>query len=110
VTSSRRSLLAYTAAIAASHSAQARPLDTRRLDAIFETARGIPRPTPRWTTPGNDIHLGTRDLATIGQLMLKEGVHHGRRIVSARWVRASTGKQVAARSAVTGWHRPSRPP
>ena len=43
---------------------------------------------------GNDIHLGTRDLARLGQLMLDGGRHRGRRIVSAQWVRASTRKQV----------------
>jgi CubicO group peptidase (beta-lactamase class C family) len=55
----------------------------------------------RWQTDpqgyyrgGNDLHLGTGDLARIGHLMLDDGLYGGQRVVSAGWVRASTRKQV----------------
>jgi CubicO group peptidase (beta-lactamase class C family) len=54
----------------------------------------------RWQTDpqgyyrgGNDLFLCTRDLGRIGQLTLNEGRYQGKRVVSARWMRASTRKQ-----------------
>jgi CubicO group peptidase (beta-lactamase class C family) len=45
---------------------------------------------------GKHIQISARELARFGQLFLGEGEWHGRRLLSAKWVRAATSPQVPA--------------
>jgi CubicO group peptidase (beta-lactamase class C family) len=61
-----------------------------------------------WQTDSTGTHLGAYglkltppDLVKIGELYLDEGVWHGRRIVSADWVRASTTPQLTEEQAAS---------
>ena len=54
-----------------------------------------------WTRfPGGDVRghgglrLRARDLAKIGQLVLDRGLWHGRQIISAKWIAASTAPRI----------------
>jgi CubicO group peptidase (beta-lactamase class C family) len=59
-----------------------------------------------WQTDSSGTHIGgyglkltPPDLVKLGELYLDEGVWHGRRIVSADWVRASTAPQLTEEQA-----------
>src|SRR5512132_3541207 len=57
---------------------------------------------------GGGIQIKPRDLLKIGQVYLDGGLWHGRRVVSADWVRRSTMHQVAdSTQSADGyaWHR-----
>jgi CubicO group peptidase (beta-lactamase class C family) len=78
------------------------PIDRFAKEALFEPL-GIGNwqwgqmPNGRFSASGG-LWLRPRDLAKIGQLVLNHGVWHGRRIVSAAWIKAMTERQV-----VPGW-------
>jgi CubicO group peptidase (beta-lactamase class C family) len=42
-----------------------------------------------------NLFLRTRDLASIGQMVLDQGVYQGRRIISAEWIQAALAPRVA---------------
>jgi CubicO group peptidase (beta-lactamase class C family) len=61
-----------------------------------------------WQTDSRGTHIGAYglkltppDLVKLGELYLDEGVWHGRRIVSAEWVRASTAPQLTEEQAAS---------
>jgi len=61
-----------------------------------------------WQTDSTGTHIGAYglkltppDLVKLGELYLDEGVWHGRRIVSADWVRASTAPQLTEEQAAS---------
>ncbi len=51
---------------------------------------------------GGGVRIRPRDLLKIGQAYLDGGVWHGRRIVSAHWVKASTAPRIDVSPATTG--------
>ncbi len=62
-----------------------------------------------WQTDSKGTHIGAYglkltppDLVKLGELYLDEGMWHGRRIVSADWVRASTAPQLTEEQAASG--------
>ena len=61
-----------------------------------------------WQTDSTGTHIGAYglkltppDLVKLGELYLDEGMWHGRRIVSADWVRASTAPQLTEEQAAS---------
>jgi CubicO group peptidase (beta-lactamase class C family) len=57
---------------------------------------------------GGGVHMLPRDLLKFGEVYLRGGRWNGRRIVSERWVRESTGRQIATPDGGSdgyGWHR-----
>ena len=78
------------------------PLDEFAKEALFEPLgikdwewQRFPNGDP--DTSGG-LRLRPRDLAKLGQLVLDDGVWHGRQIVSAGWI-----KQMTARQSPAGW-------
>jgi CubicO group peptidase (beta-lactamase class C family) len=49
------------------------------------------------------LRLRPRDLAKIGQLVLNHGMWHGRRIVSAAWIKQMTARQIPREWMIGGW-------
>jgi CubicO group peptidase (beta-lactamase class C family) len=57
---------------------------------------------------GGGLHLLPRDALKFGELYLRGGIWHGRRLVSRSWVAQSTARQVDRSDGSTdgfGWHR-----
>lgn len=92
------SLTAYTAGIVVAKA-------TRRSLADFaRTALFAPLGIRRWqwasdaggfTKGQGNLSLTTRDFAKIGEMVRGEGLYHGRRIVSADWIRSALAPKVA---------------
>jgi CubicO group peptidase (beta-lactamase class C family) len=51
---------------------------------------------------GGGVYMRPRDLLKIGQTFLDDGTWHGRRIVSADWVKRSTAPRIDVSPATTG--------
>ncbi len=63
------------------------PLDIR--NATWETSpQGV-------KTGGYGLKVKTRDIAALGQLYLQQGVWNGKRLLSEKWVRQATSKQIS---------------
>jgi CubicO group peptidase (beta-lactamase class C family) len=87
------------------------------LPAFFETSVAEPLGIRRWAMNlmptgdgylGGGLYLRPRDLLKLGVAYLDSGVWRGRRLVSAEWVRASTGRQITASPESEdgfAWHR-----
>jgi CubicO group peptidase (beta-lactamase class C family) len=75
------------------------PLDRFAKEALFEPLgirdwQWARSPNGRFAASWG-LWLRPRDLAKIGQLVLDHGVWHGRRIVSADWIKAMTERQIS---------------
>ena len=87
------------------------------LPAIFDRHVARPMEIDRWHMnlmptgegyAGGGVHLTPRDLLKFGEVYLRGGRWHGRRIVSQRWVRESTAHQMTDANGGSdgfGWHR-----
>lgn len=56
----------------------------------FDRARQIKIPTPSSVHPEYAMYLSTRDMARLGQLMLRQGNWNGKQLIPDDWVRYST--------------------
>jgi CubicO group peptidase (beta-lactamase class C family) len=91
------SLTAYTAGVVVAK-ATGRSLADFARRSLFQPL-GIHR--WRWASDAaghikgqGNLSLTTRDLATIGEMVRGDGLYHGRRIVSAHWIRAALTPKV----------------
>ena len=87
------------------------------MPAFFEQAVAGPLDIKHWAMnlmpngdgySGGGLYLRPRDLLKLGVAYLDSGVWHGRRLVSAEWVRQSTAHQIDASPESSdgyGWHR-----